>query len=242
MDLHSIVQASQTMPLNTQPRETAVKADDGTIELVDVWNTFQGEGPFAGWPATFVRLAGCNLNCPLCDTNYTSARHRIKTTEAVQRIRSHGRRLVVVTGGEPFRQPLYELFYRLARSHDHIQVETNGTTPQDDWHDYPQNVTIVCSPKIAHLQSDWEDFIDAWKYVVQDGAVDPKDGLPLTVLGNRWSVARPPQYVEPSTIYIQPADEQDADKNARNLETAKRVCEEFGYRLCVQLHKIIGVP
>jgi len=32
------------------------------------YDTIQGEGPYAGYPAVFLRLAGCTLNCTWCDT------------------------------------------------------------------------------------------------------------------------------------------------------------------------------
>jgi len=52
--------------MNNQRREKMDSDPGGWLEIVSVWDTIQGEGPFAGSPAVFVRLAGCNLQCPFC--------------------------------------------------------------------------------------------------------------------------------------------------------------------------------
>ena len=36
--------------------------------LRSIFSSIQGEGRHTGRPATFIRFAGCNLNCPWCDT------------------------------------------------------------------------------------------------------------------------------------------------------------------------------
>ena len=42
----------------------ARSVEDGYL-VHSMFHTLQGEGPFAGHPALFVRFAGCNLRC-LC--------------------------------------------------------------------------------------------------------------------------------------------------------------------------------
>ena len=37
----------------------------------EIFQTIQGEGVFTGLPAIFVRLQGCPVGCPWCDTRHT---------------------------------------------------------------------------------------------------------------------------------------------------------------------------
>jgi organic radical activating enzyme len=95
--------------------------------------TVQGEGVLAGTPATFIRLQGCTVGCPWCDTKYTwTAGGKVMTAdEAVYGIEI--RPLAVITGGEPTIYDLDELFRTLRLvgqnkwGHDfRIQIETSG--------------------------------------------------------------------------------------------------------------------
>lgn len=67
-----------------------------------VFWTVQGEGALFGTPQVFVRLAGCDVNCADCDTDYTVA-ERVDVREVVRRVanESCGARWVWLTGGEP---------------------------------------------------------------------------------------------------------------------------------------------
>ncbi len=40
------------------------------LKVNEIFKSIQGESTYAGIPCTFVRLAGCNLRCAYCDTNY----------------------------------------------------------------------------------------------------------------------------------------------------------------------------
>ncbi len=78
-----------------------------------------------GRPATFVRLAGCNLRCQGCDTDllpgYDLALSRV--LECIKGPR------VVITGGEPTLQmmELSELISMLHSQGKEVDIETNGT-------------------------------------------------------------------------------------------------------------------
>lgn len=234
--------------MNVQPIEKLEKSADGTLDVHSVFYTIQGEGPYCGLPAIFVRLAGCNLQCPGCDTDYTSTRRRMSVAvlrTEIDELKEDEypdapRPLVVITGGEPFRQNITPLCASLIRGRYFVQVETNGTLPPSQ--DFPEAVSIVCSPKTGKINEELGHRVSALKYVVKAGLVVPRDGLPIRALDHACSpsVAKPPDgYAGP--IYIQPMDENNTVLNRKNMQAAIRSCMEHGHTLQVQVHKIIGL-
>ncbi len=248
------------MKRNEQAPEKRVQGDGLSLAVNSIFYTIQGEGPFAGSPAVFIRLAGCNLQCPMCDTEYTARLHMklIDITAAVSNaipVWPHGRsatqpepykppvNLVVITGGEPFRQPIGRLVMALRHIGYRVQVETNGTLYQPVFPYPDEGVTIVCSPKAGQVHRELAPWVAAWKYVATADSIDPADGLPTHALEhpNGGKLYRPPSG-NTAPIYLQPVDEQDTAANERNMHAVVDACMEHGHRLCLQLHKIIGAP
>jgi organic radical activating enzyme len=100
--------------------------------MIEVFASVQGEGLRQGEPTIFVRLAGCNLRCPFCDTKsaWREGRERTVAEIAAEIARLHRgfpARWVCLTGGEPLRQDIRPLVFRLKRDGLGVQVETNGT-------------------------------------------------------------------------------------------------------------------
>jgi len=230
--------------MNTQPIEKQEHQLTGDLQVNSIFYTIQGEGPFAGSPAVFVRLAGCNLQCPMCDTEYS--KRRLMTpgeialhVVAVAPNSTHGRALVVITGGEPFRQNLLPLVTHLLDFDIDVQIETNGTLYQELPYD---EITVVCSPKAGRINVKLAPHIDALKYVLHADSVDPEDGLPILALDHSAApkLARPPEGYE-GVIYLQPVDEGDIEKNKRHQDAVVKSVLKHGYTLCLQLHKLIGV-
>lgn len=234
--------------MNIQPIEKFVSSPEGTLDIHSIFYTIQGEGPFCGQPAIFLRLAGCNLQCPGCDTDYTSSRERVSV--AVLRTRIDDLKedeypdaplpLVVITGGEPFRQHITPICVALLKAGYRVQIETNGTLPPSPG--LPTQAKIICSPKTGKINEELGKRVTALKYVVKAGLVVPRDGLPIRALDHTCSpsVAKPPEGFK-GPIYIQPMDEGHAVLNRKNLEAARLSCMNHGHILQVQVHKIIGV-
>jgi organic radical activating enzyme len=244
--------------LNHQPIEKVVKTYTGTLDVHSIFLTIQGEGPFCGEPCVFIRLAGCNLQCPLCDTEYTKGRYNSTPDEIVENVyylRRVG--LVVITGGEPFRQPIGPLLDALTDAGYYVQVETNGTLPpptltgdrayyQRDVSNRPSNrrgVYIVLSPKTGFTHPDTVARACCFKYVLHHTDMSPTDGLPTKALGHvaNPQLARPPKGWD-LPIYLQPADTGNEDTNYINLlEVLKNVQTYDGLTLQLQIHKYLGV-
>jgi organic radical activating enzyme len=235
------------MHINQQPPEGPGRTDTTARDVFKIFYTMQGEGPFNGTPAVFLRLSGCNLQCPACDTDYTSQRRFMMPAEIADACESAAGdslcRLVVITGGEPFRQDLTGIVNELHCRGWKVQIETNGTLAPHGNEPFPfHNVTIVCSPKTPRINGKLEPHIAAYKYVIQDGFVDTADGLPTVTLGK----FRPARKHEQNSntfaeIFVQPLDEQDPVKNANNTRAALESCMKYGYRLCLQTHKMLNL-
>jgi 7-carboxy-7-deazaguanine synthase len=248
--------------INIQPIEKLNRANGDVLDVHSIFKTIQGEGPFSGRAAVFIRLAGCNLQCPGCDTEYTQGRINQDVSLIVEQVqhllpvlsieyypRQHRvAPLVVVTGGEPFRQDLHKLVTTLIRNGYTVQIETNGTLPprrgELDYlqHDFRMERAcfIVCSPKTNNINKALRPMVAAYKYVMDSRSVGP-DGLPLLALGNGTTpyIARPPVGFR-GPIYLQPCDDKNPVQNAENLEVCiESVLANSAYTLQLQTHKLI---
>ena len=70
------------------------------MRIAEIFYSLQGEGPAMGRPATFIRLAGCNLTCQGCDTHLKSWEEQ-SPQWVLNKVRS---KRVVISGGEPTQQ------------------------------------------------------------------------------------------------------------------------------------------
>lgn len=232
------------MKLNSQTPEK--KDYQSTLEVHSIFSTIQGEGPFCGRPAVFVRLAGCNLQCPGCDTEYTATRERLNYGDILQDIHerlmesSSNANLVVISGGEPFRQNITPFCDFLIENDFDVQIETNGSMqiPME----LSQLVTVVCSPKTAKLHPSALHRANAFKYVMKAGNMREEDGLPLQALDHRATpyIARPHKSFR-GKIYLQPMDEQDVFKNFKNTKAVLDSAMKHNYTVQLQIHKLLNV-
>ena len=235
------------MTPNNQKPEAAIKNHDGhELDLHSMFSTIQGEGPFTGHRAMFIRLAGCNLQCPGCDTEYTSRRVSKTPLDLVEAVKlAPPTELIVITGGEPFRQHLVPLIIQLLTLSPMltVQIETNGVLPiPESFSDYfygHNRVKVIVSPKTSRVHQSVDRIAAAYKYVLRSGSI-ADDGLPTQALYHKATpyVARPTKDVP---IYVNPMDEQDDERNKLNLDACVRSCMHHGHILGIQLHKHIGM-
>ncbi len=111
--------------------------------------TFQGEGVHAGRAAYFIRLFGCPVHCPWCDSagtwhpDYIPEKIKKETAEKLaEEAASTKAELTVITGGEPAIHDLSELTEALHIHGQLTHLETSGAFPIKGTFDW-----ITLSPK-----------------------------------------------------------------------------------------------
>lgn len=192
--------------------------------------TLQGEGPYRGHPAYFIRLAKCNLACSFCDTYFDSGDWRSFDSlleEADEVIRAFFQKrnqtlptwaqglskkmVLVITGGEPSLQKNLSAFLEQAKPYfQHTQIESNGSSLLSD---LPEETTLVVSPKclektgqvIRYLEPNPKMLAraDCLKFVIsapEDNRYQPYSELPLWA--HQWADAtKRPVFISPMNIY-----------------------------------------
>jgi 7-carboxy-7-deazaguanine synthase len=131
-DPEPIVPAPEDPPANTLP-------------IVETFHSLQGEGYWAGTDAFFIRIGGCTVGCPWCDTKL-SWNPKLHPQRSIGDLAAEARaaqpRLVIITGGEPSQWDLTSLTIALKEANLRPHVETSGAYPlrgQFDW--------VTLSPK-----------------------------------------------------------------------------------------------
>jgi 7-carboxy-7-deazaguanine synthase len=205
--------------------------------------TIQGEGPMAGTPCVFVRFSGCNMwdgrpetraesHCPFCDTDFFShtMMQMAEILEDISELERHSGKWVDwiwLSGGEPLLQ-LDEAFVSALHQHGYkIAVETNGaTTPRFDTSKLDH---ITVSPKVPRDQMKTFPHIDTLKvlYPHPNPLITPEAFDDVTA----------------DVAVLQPIDAGGDDiTTATNIRAAvDKVLTLNGWRLSLQLHKLIGV-
>ena len=226
--------------------KSEIDGDGLSLRVVDgkPFFTIQGEGPYSGSPAVFLRLHGCPLRCFFCDTEFSNPHDpRLDLAVIMKMIfeiaPSHCR-LLVVTGGEPVRQNLGPLVAQMTAVGWIVQVETSGVM----WQDCLLDTVIVCSPKTPMIQQKIHDHAHAFKYVIRAGEVSTEDGLPFTNTqvegGKKEKLARPRRG---APVYLSPMDEgHGLYANVPNLRQVAASSKNFGYIAGLQVHKYLDLP
>lgn len=215
-------------------QQAPLDKDSSNTFYHSIFRTIQCEGPYAGQPAVFIRMYGCNLQCPTCDTNYTSSRKELTKDNIIPLVENLGtpNKLIIFTGGEPLRQNIYPLICQLEDYR--VQIETNGTI-----HQFYHHAKVVVSPKTEQIWRGWDNHEHYFKYILDSDFVE-EDGLPSMSLGNE----RPyrPKNVPMENIYVQPEFSGDPVKMAANTNAAVQTCLKHGYTLSLQLHRQLRLP
>ena len=214
--------------------------------VTSIFYTLQGEGPYRGEPAVFVRLAKCNLACSFCDT-YFDGGDWLTFEEIDFRIGDVLRKYfdgyvpewaeqkigLVVTGGEPMLQKNLGVFLEYIKDHfAWTQIESNGIIVQD----IPESTTLVVSPKclekngkpVKYLQPNPEMLARAncLKFVMNADQDSPYSSIPDWAKGDRKV------FISPMNIYNrepQKSKQIRSEKNSISIEERSAVDEVISF-------------
>ena len=206
------------------------------LQVCETFYSLLGESTYAGLPAFFIRLTGCNLRCGYCDTAYAyEGGKEMATAELLEAAASHPAPRVLVTGGEPLLQAeTLPLLTSLADAGLTVLLETNGSLPIREVDARVRRILDVKCPGSGMAQHNhWENLEqlhsrDEVKFVITDqvdfiwaGAIVKRHGL----------AGRVPLLISPVFGAIPPRDAA-----AWILESG------LPLRLNLQLHKYIWGP
>lgn len=190
------------------------------LQLAEIFYSVQGEGTWTGTPAVFVRLAGCNLACDFCDTDY-SLKFLASVEDVVAQVRDLGGDcpMVILTGGEPLAQSeTLALIEALRRDGRRVHIESNGSV----YTELPTDVWLCVSPK-ERVDDRMARRADEAKLIVDERV--PEEHLTL--------------FSALPVILLQPEGNKKHNVDLA-LEYVKAHPTRF--RLSLQAHKMIGVP
>lgn len=222
------------------------------LHLIELYKSVQGESSFAGAPCIFVRLAGCNLRCAWCDSEYTFTGGTPFTTDSIvaQIEQLQPCKLIEFTGGEPMLQAreLLPLMQRLLSDGYTLMMETSGERPLADVPKAVHKIVDVKCPgagaaansfrmenlaaltkndEVKFVISDRGDYEFARDFIREHGLADLCGGILLS-----------PAFVQ------SPSDERSAE----NMKLDPRLLVEWMLadgvpaRLSLQIHKFIWEP
>ena len=221
------------------------------MHLIEIYKSVQGESSFAGLPCIFVRLAGCNLRCSWCDSEYTfTGGYKSSIDEVVCQVRKLAPvKLVEITGGEPMLQEreVLPLMQKLLDDGYEVLIETSGERPLDNVPKAVHKIVDVKCPasgeggsfRFSNLDSLTP--ADELKFVIADRAdyEFARDFVREHRLGEKTR-----------NILFSPAFRKDAGpaRDARNCLLDPRELVEWiladglNVRLGLQIHKFIWEP
>jgi len=202
------------------------------MRVIEIFDSIQGEGVWAGVPMTFVRLAGCNaplwkLGCSLwCDTRGSwdpTAGVDFSAAEVASRVTMPR---VCITGGEPMLQgaEVARLAALLRLQGVRVHVETNGTLPPPpgpalDW------TTVSPKPPDYRVAPGFAGRVDELKVVV--------DGGFRAEVAERLAAAHPA-----AAMCLQPEAGGGAEMVAAAVTA---VLAHPSWRLSAQVHALLGL-
>jgi 7-carboxy-7-deazaguanine synthase len=215
------------------------------ILVSEVFQTIQGEATHAGKPSVFVRLQYCPVGCPWCDTKYTWSKDKVDEPrdnvftrqEVAGGIEWADRDLIdaiaarytarhlVLTGGEPCAQQIFDLLTYATSNGFTTQVETSGTYVVH----VPKSTFVTVSPKID---------MAGGRVVLRESLHRANEVKhPVGRIADVEKLDSLLDGYKPPVVWLQPLSQSE-----KATDLCVEVCMQRNWRISIQLHKYVGLP
>lgn len=217
------------------------------LPINNIYSCIQGEGVNTGLPMVMLRLQGCEVGCPFCDTKETWESSSIFQLPTIQDalgqnpkwtmqneqsiilyIQEHypSFQWILVSGGEPAQ---YDLSTLVSLLHDHgykVAIETSGTE------EIRGNFDWVCvSPKIDM----------PGKKAIQAQPILKADEIKMVI-------GKPSDFEKLDTLLRNFRTKPDCQICLQPMSQSPKAtwlcieeCQKRGYRLSIQIHKYLNI-
>lgn len=214
------------------------------LQVVEKFVSINGEGRRCGQLATFIRFAGCNLNCGYCDTAWANDRKvafdPMTAEEVYAYIKETQVTNVTLTGGEPLLQKdMGELLELLSQNPElYVEIETNGSVLLSKFSDLENPPSFTMDYKLPSSGMERMMALENFDHLTEKDTVKFVSGS-MEDLEKARELINKYKLTEKTSIFISPVF---GDIELESIVDFMKDNQMNGVNMQVQLHKIIWDP
>ena len=214
------------------------------LQVVEKFVSINGEGRRCGQLATFIRFAGCNLNCGYCDTAWANDRKvafdPMTVEEVYDYIKDTQVTNVTLTGGEPLlQQDMRELLELLSQDPElYVEIETNGSVLLSKFSDLENPPSFTMDYKLPSSGMERMMALENFDHLTDKDTVKFVSGS-MADLEKARELINKYKLTEKTSIFISPVF---GDIELESIVDFMKDNQMNGVNMQVQLHKIIWDP
>lgn len=214
------------------------------LQVVEKFVSINGEGRRCGQLATFIRFAGCNLNCGYCDTAWANDRKvafdPMTAEEVYAYIKETQVTNVTLTGGEPLlQQDMGELLELLSQDPElYVEIETNGSVLLSKFSDLENPPSFTMDYKLPSSGMERMMALENFDHLTDKDTVKFVSGS-MADLEKARELINKYKLTEKTSIFISPVF---GDIELESIVEFMKDNQMNGVNMQVQLHKIIWDP
>ena len=214
------------------------------LQVVEKFISINGEGRRCGQLATFIRFAGCNLNCGYCDTAWANDRKvafdPMTAEEVYAYIKETQVTNVTLTGGEPLlQQDMGALLELLSQDPElYVEIETNGSVLLSKFSDLENPPSFTMDYKLPSSGMERMMALENFDHLTEKDTVKFVSGS-MEDLEKARELINKYKLTEKTSIFISPVF---GDIELESIVDFMKDNQMNGVNMQVQLHKIIWDP